>query len=101
MISNFISKPPKAIRDFFEHAGQSKLSPRRAELRARLQATASRLTNTQLALAVDPPALLRHVNAGFTDAGGGPAKYATRFLRAKPARRRQPGDRASGGAAAP
>ena len=55
MISVFKPEPPKAIRDFFEHAGQSKLSPRRAELLARLQATASRLTDTQLALAVDPP----------------------------------------------
>jgi chromosome segregation ATPase len=66
MISEFISKPPKASRYFFEHAGQSKLSPRRAELRAQLQATASKLTDTQPAFAVDQPALLRDVNAGFT-----------------------------------
>lgn len=47
------------IRDFFEYAGQSSLSPRRVELLARLQATASGLTDTQLALAVDQVMAIR------------------------------------------
>lgn len=41
------------IRDFFEYAGQARLSPRRAELLARLQATAFGLNDKLLALAVN------------------------------------------------
>lgn len=47
------------IRDFFEHAGQPRLSPRRAELLARLQATASGLNDKQLALAVNQVMAIR------------------------------------------
>jgi len=47
------------IRDFFEHAGHSKLSPRRAELLARLSATASGLNDKQLALAVNQVMAIR------------------------------------------
>ena len=42
-----------SIRDFFDYPGQPRLSPRRAELLARLSATASGLTDKQLALAVN------------------------------------------------
>jgi len=47
------------IRDFFEDAGQPRLSPRRAELLARLSATASGLTDKQLALAVNQVMAIR------------------------------------------
>jgi transcriptional regulator with XRE-family HTH domain len=47
------------IRDFFEHAGQPHLSSRRAELLARLQATATGLTDKQLALAVNQVTAIR------------------------------------------
>lgn len=47
------------IRDFFEHAGQPRLSPWRAELLARLQATASGLNDKQLALAVNQVMAIR------------------------------------------
>ena len=47
------------IRDFFDHAGLLRLSPRRAELLARLSATASGLTDKQLTLAVDQIVAIR------------------------------------------
>ena len=47
------------IRDFFEYAGQSRLSPRRAELLARLTAIASGLSDKQLALAVSQVTAIR------------------------------------------
>ena len=47
------------IRDFFEYEGQSRLSPRRAELLARLHATASGLNDKQLALAVNQVMAIR------------------------------------------
>lgn len=47
------------IRDFFELGAQPRLSPRRAELLARLQATAAGLNDKQLALAVNQVMAIR------------------------------------------
>ena len=47
------------IKDFFEFAALPRLSPRRTELLARLQATVSGLTDKQLALAVNQVMAIR------------------------------------------